>query len=97
MGVAYECAIVDNDKDSPVLDVSSMVRNVVSLLVLEIPLVVAEMNWVVDSSGSTDEIWILWEFNGVVDIEVSDEIDSVFDEVLVAMDNSSIAVVDDGE
>jgi hypothetical protein len=44
MGVAYECAIVDNDKDSPVLDVSSMVRNVVSLLVLEIPLVVAEMN-----------------------------------------------------
>jgi hypothetical protein len=32
-----------------------------------------------------------------VDIEVSDEIDSVFDEVLVAMDNSSIGVVDNGE
>jgi hypothetical protein len=40
MDVAYECVIVDNDKYSPVLDVSSTLRNVVSLLVLEIPFVV---------------------------------------------------------
>jgi hypothetical protein len=90
--VAYECIIVDNDKYSPVLDVSSMVPNVVSLLVLEIPFVVVEINWAVDRSDSIDEVWSLWEFNAVVNTEVSDEIDSLFDEVLVAMDNSSRCV-----
>jgi hypothetical protein len=30
--VGYECAIVENDTYSPVLDVSSMLPNVVSLL-----------------------------------------------------------------
>jgi hypothetical protein len=73
-------------------DVSSMVGNAVSLLVLEIPFVVVELNWVVDRSDSIDEVWSLWEFNGVVNTEVSDEIDSLFDEVLVAMDNSSCCV-----
>jgi hypothetical protein len=44
MEVAYECAIVDNDIYSPVFDVSSMVRNVVPLLVLEIKFIVVEIN-----------------------------------------------------
>ncbi len=56
MEVAYECAIVDNDKYSTAFDVSSTVRNVVSLLLLEIPLVVVEINGVVDSSDSIDEV-----------------------------------------
>jgi hypothetical protein len=42
--VAYECAIVDNDIYSPALDVYSKVRNVVSLLVLEILFVFVEIN-----------------------------------------------------
>jgi hypothetical protein len=37
-------------------DAYSRVRNVVSLLVLEIPLVVVEINGVVDSSDSIDEV-----------------------------------------
>jgi hypothetical protein len=44
MDVAYECVIVDNDKYSPALDVSSTLRNVVSILVLEIPFVVVEID-----------------------------------------------------
>jgi hypothetical protein len=48
--------VEDNDKYSPVLDVSSIVRNVVSLLVLEIPFVVVEINSVLVSSDSIDEV-----------------------------------------
>ncbi len=92
--VAYECAIVDNDIYSPALDVYSKVRNVVSLLVLEILFVFVEINWVVDSSDSIDEVWLLSELNGAVNTDVSDEIDSLLEEVPVAMDKSSISVVD---
>ncbi len=42
--VGYECAIVENDTYSPVLDVSSMLPNVVSLLGLKIPFFVVEIN-----------------------------------------------------
>ncbi len=55
MWVVVTC-IDDNDKYSPVFDVSSMVGNVVSLLVREIPLVVVEINGVVDISDSIDEV-----------------------------------------
>jgi hypothetical protein len=79
-----------------VFDVSSMVRNVVPLLVLEIKFIVVEINWVVDSSDSIDEVWSLSELTGVVNTDVSDKIDSLFEEVPVAMDNSSISVVDNG-
>ncbi len=97
-GVAVWVVVIcveDNDKYSPVLDVSSIVRNVVSLLVLEIPFVVVEINSVLVSSDSIDEVWSLCELNRLVNIEVSDEIDSVFDEVPVATDNSSRCVLDD--
>jgi hypothetical protein len=76
------------------LDVYSKVRNVVSLLVLEILFVFVEINWVVDSSDSIDEVWLLSELNGAVNTDVSDEIDSLLEEVPVAMDKSSISVVD---
>jgi hypothetical protein len=97
-GVAVWVVVIcvdDNDKCSPVLDVFSMVCNVVSLLVLEIPFVVVEINWVVDSCDSIDEVWSLCELNRVVNIEVSDEIDSLLEEVPVAMDNSCRCVLDD--
>ncbi len=75
-------------------DVPSMVIDVFSLV--KIPFLVVEINWVVDSSDSMEEVWILCELNGVVNTEVSNEIDSLFDNVAVAMDNSSICVVDNG-
>jgi hypothetical protein len=71
-----------------------MVIDVFSLV--KIPFLVVEINWVVDSSDSMEEVWSLCELNGVVNTEVSDEIDSLFDNVAVAMDNSSICVVDNG-
>ncbi len=75
-------------------DVPAMVIDVFSLV--KIPFLVVEINWVVDSSDSMEEVWSLCELNGVVNTEVSDEIDSLFDNVAVAMDNSSICVVDNG-
>jgi hypothetical protein len=54
-----------------------------------------EINSVLVSSDSIDEVWSLCELNRLVNIEVSDEIDSVFDEVPVATDNSSRCVLDD--
>ncbi len=100
MDVAYECAIVDKDKYSPALDVSSTLRNVVSLLVLEIPFVV-EMNPVVDSSDSIDEVWSLCEPNRVVSVDVSENISAVVDvsddvdrvEYSVEVESCSLVVV----
>ncbi len=60
-------------------DVSSMVGNVVSLLVREIPFVVVEINGVVDISDSIDEVWSLCELNRVLSIEVSEDISAVVD------------------
>ncbi len=60
-------------------DAYSRVRNVVSLLVLEIPLVVVEINGVVDSSDSIDEVWSLCELIRLVSIDVSEDISAVVD------------------
>ncbi len=60
-------------------DVSSMVGNVVSLLVLEILFVVVEVNWVVDSSDSIDEVWSLCELDRWVSIDGSENISVVVD------------------
>ncbi len=93
--VAYECAIVDNDKYSTAFDVCSTVRNVVSLVVFEIPIFVVEINGVVDSCDSMDEVWSLWELNGVVNTEVSDEIDALFNLVTVTVDNWFVCSVEE--
>ncbi len=77
-------------------EVSSMVGDVVSLLVLEIRFVVVGINWVVDSSDSTDEVWSRCELNTVVNIDVSGEIDSVFNVVTVTVDNSFVYPVEEG-
>ncbi len=77
-------------------DVSSMVGNVVSLLVLEIPFVVVEINWLVDRSDSIDEVWSLCELNRVVSIDVSDEIDSLVNVVTVTVDNWLVCSVEEG-
>ncbi len=77
-------------------DVSSMVGDVVALFVLEIPFVVVGINWVVDSSDSTDVVWSRCELNTVVNIDVSGEIDSVINVVTVTVDNSFVCPVEEG-
>ncbi len=96
MDVAYECVIVANDKYSPALDVSSTLRNVVSILVIEIPFVVVEIYSVVDSSDSTDEVWSPCELKRVLSIDVSDGIDSLFNVVIVTVDNPFVCPVEEG-
>ncbi len=95
MDVADECAIVDNDKYSPVLDVSWMVPNIFSLLGLEIPFVVVETDSGVDSCDSIDEVWLLCELSRVVRVDVSDEIDSLFSSVTFPVDNWLVCPVDE--
>jgi hypothetical protein len=52
-----------------------------------------EINSVVDSSDSTDEVRSFWELNGVVNIDVSDEIGSLFPVVADAVDNEFICSI----
>ncbi len=76
--VAYECDVDDNDEYSVETDILSVPLIVFSPVLLEIAFVVAEINCVVDSSDCIDEVRSFWEVNGVVNIDVSDEIDSLF-------------------
>ncbi len=78
--------------DVMMTDIFSVVLIVFSLVVLEISFIVVEINWFVDNSDSSDEVRSPWELNRVVNTDVSDEIDSLFDEVPVAMDNSCLCV-----
>ncbi len=76
--VAYECDVDDNDEYSVETDILSVPLIVFSPVLLEIAFVVAEINCVVDSSDCIDEVRSFWEVNGVVNIDVSDEIGSLF-------------------
>jgi hypothetical protein len=64
-------------------------------VVFEIPIFVVEINGVVDSCDSMDEVWSLWELNGVVNTEVSDEIDALFNLVTVTVDNWFVCSVEE--
>jgi hypothetical protein len=66
---------------------------VFSLVLLKIPVVVAETNWFVDSSDSIDEVWSFSELNGVVNIDVSDEIGSLFPVLADAVDNGFVCSI----
>ncbi len=76
--VAYECDVDNNDEYSFDIDALSVTLIVFSPILLEIAFVVAEINWVVDSSDWIDEVRSFWDVNGIVNIDVSDEIDSLF-------------------
>jgi hypothetical protein len=54
--VAYECDVDDNDEYSMEIDALSVALIVFSLVLLEIAFVVAEINCLVDSSDSIDEV-----------------------------------------
>jgi NADH:ubiquinone oxidoreductase subunit 4 (subunit M) len=56
MEVAYECDVDNDDRYSLEIDPLSVALIVFSLLLLEIAFVVVEINSVVDSSVSTDEV-----------------------------------------
>jgi hypothetical protein len=57
MEVAYECGLDDDDRYSLEIDALSLALIVFSLVLLEIAfVVVVEINCVVDSSVSTDEV-----------------------------------------
>jgi hypothetical protein len=75
------------------IDALSLALIVFSLVLLEIPVVVAETNWFVDSSDSIDEVWSIWEVNGVVNIDVSDEIGSLFPVLADAVDNGFVCSI----
>ena len=69
--------------------------NVFSPLVLEITLIVADINWVVDNSDSTDEVWSLSEVNRVVSVDVSDEAEFVFTIVTDGVDNVLVCCIEE--
>ncbi len=56
MEVAYECDVDDNDEYSVEIDALSVSLIVFSLVLLEIPFIVAGINCVVDSSDCIDEV-----------------------------------------
>ncbi len=86
MEVPYERDAGDNDEYS--LD-----ANVFSLLVLEVPDDIVEINGRVDSSDSIDVVWSFWELNRVVNTDVSDEISSLFPVVADAVVNEFICSI----
>jgi hypothetical protein len=93
MEVAYECDVDDDDRYSLEIDALSLALIVFSLVLLEIPVVVTGTNWFVDSSDSIDEVRSFWEVNGVVNIDVSDEIGSLFPVVADAVDNEFVCSI----
>ncbi len=95
MEVVDECDVDDNDGYSLEIDPLSVMLIVFSLAVLEIPDVVREIDCAVDSSDSTGKVRPFWELNGVVNIDVSDEIDSLFTVVAGAVDNVLVCSIEE--
>ncbi len=87
MEVTWEFDLDDNDEYSLDIDAPSVALIVFSVLVLGIPFVAAEINWVVDSSDSLDKVRSFSELNRAVKIDVSAEIGSLFTVVADAADN----------
>jgi hypothetical protein len=52
-----------------------------------------EINCVFDCSVPTDEVWSFWELNGVVNIDASDEIGSLFPLVADAVENEFVCSI----
>jgi hypothetical protein len=71
-----------------------MVLNVFSVVPLEIPLV-SNINGPVDSFDSVDEISSVSEFRLVVNIDVGDEIKSLFTVVADAVDNLFVCSIEE--
>jgi len=92
--VKYEGDVVDNERYSPEFVVSSIVLNVFSVVLLEIPLV-SNINGPVDSFDSVGEISSVSEFELVVNIDVGDEIKSLFTVVADAVDNLFVCSIEE--
>jgi hypothetical protein len=92
--VKYEGDVVATDRYSPEFVVSSIVLNVFSVVLLEIPLV-SNINGPVDSFDSVGEIRSVSEFGLVVNIDVSDEIESLFTVVADAVDNLFVCSIEE--
>ncbi len=92
--VKYEGDVVDNERYSPEFVVSSIVLNVFSVVLLEIPLV-SNINGPVDSFDSVGEIWSVSEFELIVNIDVRDEIESLFTVVADAVDNLFVCSIEE--
>ncbi len=85
MEVVYEFDAASNDVGSLADEVFSIVLVVSSIALLEIPFVVEEIPSVVDSSAP---IIVLAELDGEVNIDVSEEVASLFTVVVDAVDNA---------
>jgi hypothetical protein len=92
--VKYEGDVVATDRYSPEFVVSSIVLNVFSVVLLEIPLV-SNINGPVDSFDSVGEIRSVSEFGLVVNIDVSDEIESLFTVVADTVDNLFVCSIEE--
>ncbi len=95
MEVIWEFDLDDNDEYSLDIDAPSLALIVFPVLVLRIPFVAAEINWVVDSSDSLDKVRSFSELNRVVKIDVSDEIGSLFTVVADAVDNVFVCPIEE--
>ncbi len=93
MEVVDECDVDDNDGYSLEIDTLSVPLAVFPLVLLEIAFVIAEINCAVDSSDSIDEVRSLWELNGVVIADPSDEMGSLFDTVTVSVENVFVCAI----
>jgi hypothetical protein len=89
MEVVYEGGIVDNERYSLDFVVSPIILNAFAVVLLEIPLV-SNINGLVDSFDPVDEIRSISEFELVVNIDVDDEIKSLF-----TVDNLSVCSIEE--
>ncbi len=92
--VVYKGDVVATDRYSLDFVVSSIVLNVFAVVLLEIPLV-SNINGPVDSVDSVCEIRSVSEFGLVVNIDVRDEIESLFTVVADAVDNLFVCSIEE--
>jgi hypothetical protein len=94
VGVVYKDDVVATERYSLDFVVSSIVLNVFAVVLLEIPLV-SNINGPVDSVDSVCEIRSVSEFGLVVNIDVRDEIESLFTVVADAVDNLFVCSIEE--
>ncbi len=87
IAVAYKGDMVTTGEYSTELDI-------VLAVPVEIPFV-SELNWEVDSSDSIDEVWSVLELNGVVNIDVCDDIELLFNAVAAPVDNGFVCAIEE--
>jgi hypothetical protein len=92
--VVYKDDVVATERYSLDFVVSSIVLNVFAVVLLEMPLV-SNINGPVDSVDSVCEIRSVSEFGLVVNIDVRDEIESLFTVVADAVDNLFVCSIEE--